>query len=86
LYSNFLVSDQEKGKEKEKKKPKDYPDLSDSDDGTSKGGKEEYSSMESEESDDKMPPQKTMKHQENPTPSMRQQTLMQSYHTLLFLL
>ena len=79
LYSIFLVSDQEKGKQKEKKKPKDYPDLSDSDDGTSKGGEEDYVSMESEESDDKMPPQKTTKRQEKPTPNMRQQTLTQSY-------
>jgi len=58
LYSNFLVSDQEKGKDKEKKKPKDYPDLLDSDDGTSKGGEEEYSSTQTKESEDKTPPRR----------------------------
>jgi len=58
LYSIFLVSDQEKGKDKEKKKLNFYPDLSDSEDGTSKGDEEEYSSMESEESEEKMPPRR----------------------------
>jgi len=79
----FLVSDQDKQKEKDKKKPKpkDYPDLSDSDDGTSKGGEEEYSSTESEESDDRMPPQKTTKRLEKPTPSIRQTTLTQLFNT-----
>ncbi len=83
LYSIFLVSDQDKHKEKDKKKPKpkDYPDLSDSDDGTSKGGEEEYSSTESEESDDRMPPQKTTKRLEKPTPSIRQTTLTQLFNT-----
>jgi len=60
LYSIFLVSDQETGKDKDKKKMNDYPDLSDSDDcDTSKGGEEEYSSMETDELEEKMPPRKT---------------------------
>jgi len=65
LYSIFLVSDQEKGKDKEKKTPNFYPDLSDSEDGTSKGGEEEYSSMESEESEEKMPPRRPQSIKKN---------------------
>ncbi len=79
----FLVSDQEKEKDKDKKKTNDYPDypdLSDSDIGTSNGAKEEeYSSTETEESEERKPPQKATKRQELPTPSMKQQTLTQSY-------
>jgi len=76
VYSIFLVSDQEKANVKEKKKPPtDYPDLSESDDGFSKGGEEEeYSTTETEESEEK-PPHKTTKH----TPSMKQTTLTQLY-------
>jgi len=81
LYSNFLVSDKEKGKEKENKKPTDYTDLSDSDDKSSKGGGDEYCSTETKESVEITPPQKTTKHQEKPTQSMRQQTMTQLYRT-----
>jgi len=67
MWCTFLVLDQEKDKDKERKKPPiDCPDLSDSDDGTLKGGKEEeYSSTETEELEERKPPQKATKHQES---------------------